>query len=581
MLIKGVPASPGIVAGKAFVLKPEILTIPKYKIPQKEVVAEIKRYMDALALTRKELRGIQKKVETELGESYPDIFSAHLLILDDPSLKEKTVKIIEEENANAEHAVAQVLEKIGMTFSKIEDKYLRERAQDFKDVGRRILKNLLGKKEETLANLNDKVIIVAHDLAPSETAQMDKKNVLGFATDVGGRTSHTAIMARSLTIPAVVGLGDITQRINSGENIVIDGHEGVAIINPPRSTLERYLKKRKQLAVLEKKLDKLKKAPAQTTDGHRISLLANIEMPKEVELLERYGAEGVGLYRTEFFFLNRSDIPSEEEQFQAYKYAAERAYPLPVVIRTLDLGGDKFASVLETPKEINPFLGWRAIRFCLARPDIFKTQLRAILRASVYGKVSVMYPLISTLQELRQANKILEEVKIELKKEKKEFSRDIKIGAMIETPSAAITSDLLAEEVNFFSIGTNDLIQYAMAVDRINEKIAYLYQPASPAVLRFIKHIVDSGHRKGIKVAVCGEIAGDINLTLILLGLGVDELSMGPVAIPEVKQIIRSVSIEEARKITEKAMSLDSTEKVVSYLKSVKEPLQLLYQLKS
>ncbi|MDD5454792.1 MAG: phosphoenolpyruvate--protein phosphotransferase [Candidatus Ratteibacteria bacterium] len=578
MLIKGVPASPGIVVGKAFVLKPETLTIPKYKIPQKEIADEIKRYMDALSLTRGELIGIQKKVEKELGESYPDIFSAHLLILDDPALREKTINIIEKENINAENAVAQVLEKIGMTFSKIEDKYLRERAQDFKDVGRRILKNLLGKQEETLANLADKVIIVAHDLAPSETAQMDKKNVLGFATDVGGRTSHTAIMARSLTIPAVVGLGDITQRIESGERIVIDGHEGVAVINPPKTTLERYLNKKKQLAVLEKKLNKLRKAPAQTTDGHIISLMANIELPKEVELLDRYGAEGVGLYRTEFFFLNRSDIPSEEEQFQAYKYAAERAYPLPIVIRTLDLGGDKFASVLETPKEINPFLGWRAIRFCLARPDIFKTQLRAILRASVYGKVSVMYPLISTLQELRQANKFLEEVKVELKKEKREFSQKIKIGAMIETPSAAITADLIAQEVDFFSIGTNDLIQYAMAVDRINEKIAYLYQPASPAVLRFIKHIVDSGHRKGIKTAVCGEIAGDINLTLILLGLGVDELSMGPVAIPEVKQIIRSVSIEEARKITEKAMSFDSTEKVVNYLKSVKEPLKLLYK---
>ena len=578
MLIKGVPASPGIVAGKAFVLKSEALAIPKYKISRKEITLEIKRYMDALALTRKELAGIQKKVETELGEFYPDIFSAHLLILDDPTLREKTIKIIEENNINAEYAVAQVLEKIGKTFSNIADNYLRERAQDFKDVGKRILKNLLGKKEETLANLNDKVIIIAHDLSPSETAQMDKENVLGFATDVGGRTSHTAIMARYLTIPAVVGLGDITQKVENGENIVIDGHEGVIVTNPQKSTLARYLKKRKLLAVLEKKLNKLKKAPAQTTDGHRISLMANIEMPKEVDLLERYGAEGVGLYRTEFFFLNREDMPSEEEQFQAYKYVAERIYPLPVVIRTLDLGGDKFASILETPKEINPFLGWRAIRFCLARPDIFKTQLRAILRASMYGKVSIMYPLISVLQELRQANKILEEVKRELKKDKKKFSKDIKVGAMIETPSAAITADLLAGEVNFFSIGTNDHIQYAMAVDRINEKIAYLYQPASPAVLRFIKHIIDSGHRKGVKIAVCGEIAGDINLTLMLLGLGVDELSMGPVAIPEVKQIIRSVSIEEARKIAKKAMSFDSTEKVVSYLKSAKESLKLLYK---
>ena len=578
MLIKGVPASPGIVIGKAFVLKTETLSIPKYKISPKNVASEIKRYMDALALTREELMGIQKKVEAEMGESYPDIFSAHLIILDDPVLRETTIKGIEKDNINTEYAVSQVLDKVSKTFSHIEDSYLKERAQDFRDVGRRILRNLMGKKEETLSNLSDKVIVVAHDLAPSETAQMDKEKVLGFATDIGGRTSHTAIMARSLTIPAVVGMGEITQRIESGDTIILDGHEGVAVINPTKNILELYLKKKRQLISLEKKLDKLKKSPAQTTDGHRIALMANIEMPKEVDLLEKYGAEGVGLYRTEFFFLNRGDIPSEEEQFQAYKYVAERISPLPVVIRTLDLGGDKFASILETPKEINPFLGWRAIRFCLARPDIFKTQLRAILRASAYGNVSIMYPLISTPQELRQANKLLEEVERELKKENKEFSRDIKIGAMIETPSAAITSDLMAEEVDFFSIGTNDLIQYAMAVDRINEKIAYLYQPASPAVLRFIKHIVDSGHRKGVSIAVCGEIAGDINLTLILLGLGVDELSMGPVAIPEIKQIIRSVSIEEARKITEKALSLDSTEKVVSYLKSVKEPLKLLYK---
>lgn len=578
MLIKGVPASPGVVIGKAFVLKSETLVIPKYKIPQKNVALEIKRYMDALALTREELAGIQKKVEAEMGESYPDIFSAHLLILDDPVLRESTVKSIEKDNLNAEYAVSRVLDKVGKTFSHIEDSYLRERAQDFKDVGRRILKNLMGKKEETLSNLKDQVIIVAHDLAPSETALMDKKKVLGLATDIGGRTSHTAIMARSLTIPAVVGLRDITQRTESGDTIILDGHQGVALVNPRKSTLELYNRKKRQLLLLEKKLDKLKTAVAQTTDGHRVKLMANIELPKEVGLLDKYGAEGVGLYRTEFFFLNRETLPSEEEQFQSYKYAAEKASPRPVVIRTLDVGGDKFASPLEIPKEINPFLGWRAIRFCLARPDIFKTQLRAILRASAYGNVSIMYPLISTLQELRQASKILDEVKRDLKKEKKEFSKDMEVGAMIETPSAAITSDLLAEEVDFFSIGTNDLIQYAMAVDRINEKIAYLYQPASPAVLRFIKHIVDTGHRKGVRVAICGEIAGDIQLTLILMGLGVDEFSMGPASIPEVKQIIRSVSIEDARRITEKVLSFDSTDKVVNYLKSVKEPLELLHK---
>jgi phosphotransferase system enzyme I (PtsI) len=578
MLIKGIPASPGVVIGKAFVLKSEALKIPKYKISKKHVPVEIKRYMDALTMTRKELMDIQKKVEEEMGESYPDIFSAHLLILDDPVLREATVKGIEKDNINVEYAVSEVLDRVGKTFSHIEDSYLKERAQDFKDVGRRILRNLIGKKEQTLANLRNKVIIVAHDLAPSETAQMDKKKVLGFATDIGGRTSHTAIMARSLTIPAVVGLRDITQRAETGETVILDGNKGIAIISPRKSTLERYSRRKRKLIFLERKLDKLRGAPAQTIDGHRVRLLANIELPKEVELLDKYGAEGIGLYRTEFFFLNREDLPSEEEQFQAYKYAAKKASPHSVVIRTLDLGGDKFASQLETPQEINPFLGWRAIRFCLERTDIFKTQLKAILRASAYGNVSVMYPLISALQELRQANKILDEVKEELKKEKKKFSKDIKIGAMIETPSAAITSDLLAKEVDFFSIGTNDLIQYAMAVDRINEKIAYLYQPASPAVLRFIKHIVDSGHRKGVRIAVCGEIAGDIHLTLILLGLGVDELSMGPVAIPEVKQIIRSVSIEEARRITEKALSLDSTDRVMNYLKTVKEPVKLLYK---
>lgn len=578
MRMRGIPASPGIAIGEAFVLKSESLIIPKYKIPQKRIANEIKRFVDALALTREELSKIQDKVEKEIGESYPEIFSAHLLILDDPALTESTIKNIENTQINAEYAFSKVLDKIAETFSHIEDNYLKERAQDIKDVGRRVLRNLIGRKEETLANLKDKAIVIAHDLAPSQTAQMDKRKVLGFATDIGGRTSHTTIMARSLTIPAVVGLGDITQIAETGDTIILDGNRGLALINPQKSTLERYTKKRRQRMYLERKLDKLKNLPAQTTDGHRARLLGNIELPKEVEILDKYGAEGIGLYRTEFFFLNRRELPSEEEQFQAYKYAAEKLYPQPVVIRTLDLGGDKFASHLETPKEINPFLGWRAIRFCLAKPDIFKTQLRAILRASAYGNVCLMYPLISMLQELREANKILNEVKKELKEKNIPFQLDIEVGAMIETPSAAVTADLIAEEVDFFSIGTNDLIQYLMAVDRINEKIAYLYQPTSPAVLRLLKHIVDCGHSKGIRVALCGEIAGDIHFTLFLLGLGVDELSMGPLAIPEVKQIIRSVSIEEARKITEKVLSFDSTEKVTNYLKKVKEPLKLLYK---
>ena len=383
-------------------------------------------------------------------------------------------------------------------------------------------------------------------------------------------------MARSLTIPAVVGLVDITQKTQSGDTIILDGNKGIALINPEKSTLERYRKRKRYFTFLEKRLDKLRGVPAQTIDGHRVKLLGNIELPQEVDSLKKYGAEGVGLYRTEFLFINREKLPTEEEQFQTYKYVAKKLSPHPVVIRTLDLGGDKFASHLEMPKEINPLLGCRAIRFCLANPDIFKAQLRAILRASVYGNVQMMYPMISALSELKRANKIFGEVRKVLKKENKPFDPNMEVGAMIETPSAAIISDLLAPEVNFFSIGTNDLIQYAMAADRINEKVAYLYQPSHPAVLRFIKHIIDCGHSKGIRVAMCGEIAGDIHFTLLFLGLGLDEFSMGPLAIPQIKQIIRSVEYSEVKEMVEKVLSFDSAEKVSDYLKRVKEPLKLL-----
>jgi len=579
MLVKGIPASPGVVIGKAFVLKSESLTIPKYKISPKKVPQEIKRFVDALAQTRGDLLRIQKKVEQEMGESYPEIFSAHLLILEDPVLREETIKGIEDKHMNAEELFSRILHKIGETFSHIEDEYLKERAHDIRDVGRRVLRNLIGKKEEALSDLKDKVVVVAHDLAPSETAQMDKGKVLGFATDIGGRTSHTVIMARSLTIPAVVGLRDVTEKTQSGDTIILDGNRGIALVNPEKITLERYRRRKRYFTFLEKKLDKLREVPTQTLDGHRVKLLGNIELPQEMDSLKKYGAEGVGLYRTEFFFLNREKLPTEEEQFQTYKYVTEKASPHPVVIRTLDLGGDKFASHLETPKEINPLLGCRAIRFCLTNPDIFKTQLRAILRASSHGNVQIMYPMISTLSELKQANKILNEVKEDLKKEKKSFNPKMEIGVMVETPSAAMISDLLASEVDFFSIGTNDLIQYAMAADRINERVAYLYQPSNPAVLRFIKHIIDYGHSKGIRVAMCGEIAGDIHFTLLFLGLGLDEFSMAPLAIPQIKQIIRSVEYNKVKEIVEKVLSFDSAKKVMDYLKRIEEPLGFLEKL--
>ncbi len=561
-------------------LKSEVLCVPAFRISKGKIPGEVKRFMDSIVATKEELKRIQQKVKEEMGVSYSDIFTAHLLFLDDPMLIEGTIKKIEEENLNAEKAFAEVVIKLIETFKSVEDEYLRERAQDIKDVSRRVLRNLTGKKEESLENLKRRSIIVAYDLSPSETAQMDKSKVVAFATDIGGRTSHTAIMARALAIPAVVGLGDITKKVSTGDLIIVDGNQGAVIVNPVEDTLKRYTMKKRRVVYLERKLSKLKNLPAQTIDGHRVKLMANIELPKEVEELEKYGAEGIGLFRTEFFFLNRETLPTEDEQYEVYRYVAEKVSPLPVVIRTLDLGGDKFASPLEIPEELNPFMGWRAIRFCLARPDVFIIQLKAILRAGARGNVKLMYPMISTVEEIRKANRILEEAKKELSEEGKEFDPDIEVGAMIETPSAALTVDLLAREVSFFSIGTNDLIQYALAVDRGNEKIAYLYQPAHPAVLRLIKHIIETGHNYGLRVAMCGEMAGDIHYTLILLGLGLDEFSMGPVAIPQVKQVIRLVTYQEAKELVEKVLTFSTPEEVNVFLRKMRDPMYLLIRKK-
>jgi len=580
MKVKGIPASPGVAIGEAFVLVSEVLKVPQFKVTKSQVPLEITRFMEALVATKRELKELQKRVALEMGGSYPEIFTAHILFLEDPILIEPTIELIEKERWNAEKAFQEVVNRIIHSFSNIPDEYLRERAQDLKDVSKRVMKNLLGKGGESLAELKKKSIIVAYDLSPSETASLEKEKVLAFVTDVGGRTSHTAIMARSLAIPAVVGLGDISRRVKSGDLLIVDGNEGTVWINPREETLRRYTKKKRRIIYLEKKLSQVKDLVAETLDGHRVRLMANIELPREIEELEKYGADGVGLFRTEFLFLNRDTLPTEDEQFQVYREVAEKVFPYPVVIRTLDLGGDKFASPLEVPEEINPFMGWRAIRFCLARPDIFKTQLKAILRAAKYGNVKLMYPLVSTPSELKKANRMLEEAKEELKQEGKEF-KDVEIGAMIETPSAALIADILAQDVSFFSIGTNDLIQYALAVDRGNEKIAHLYQPAHPAVLRLIKHIIDIGHKMGITVACCGEMAGDIHYTLLLLGLGLDQFSMGPVAIPQVKQIIRSVTYKEARKIAEKALACSTTGEVIKILKEVNAPFLKYFRRES
>ncbi|MFH1782888.1 MAG: phosphoenolpyruvate--protein phosphotransferase [Candidatus Omnitrophota bacterium] len=565
-MIKGIPASPGVAIGKVFLFDTRRITVSPRKIEESDIPKEIARFEEALIKTRSEIITIQKKIAKEMGTNHAEIFNAHLLVLEDRMLIEEVIDSLKKQHKCVEHIFAKVLDKYINVFSKMNDEYLKERISDIDDVGKRILKNLLGEQEKTLSELKEQVIVVAYDLSPSDTATMDKKHVRGFVTDIGGRTSHTAIMAKSLEIPAVVGLEKATSRIKSGDTIVVDGTEGVVIVNPDKASLKKYHTRQEQFIRFENMLVNLKNQPAQTLDGHKVEISANIEMPEEMDSVIAHGAEGIGLYRTEYFYMNRKDLPGEDEQFEAYKKVVTRLSGYSVIARTLDLGGDKFLSQLEVPHEMNPFLGWRAIRFCLARPEIFKTQLRAMLRASAFGNIKVMFPMISGVAELRQAIALLEEAKKELRTRKVKFNDEIEVGAMIEIPSAALTCDLLAKEVDFFSIGTNDLIQYALAIDRVNEKIAYLYKPTHPAVLRLIKNIIEAGHKENIWVGMCGEMAGEPGFALILLGLGLDEFSMSPAAVPEMKYVIRNVNLKDVKELTEKALSLSTGEEVEDYV---------------
>ena len=564
-MYKGTGASPGIALGKALVIEHSELVIEKKTI--ENIDEEIQKLESAVKVSKEELTKVKEKALDELGEHEAEIFEAHLLVLEDPELIGSAISKIRDEKVNADYALNEIKEMFVAMFESMDNEYMRERAADIKDVTNRVLRHILGIKVVDLAGLDEEVVLIAHDLTPSDTATMNKNMVLGFLTDIGGRTSHTAIMARTLEIAAVVGLNDITKKVKDEDYIVFNGDTGEVIVNPDEETKAKYAALKEEFEEYRKSLELLKGQASITTDGRHVELAGNIGSPNDVEGLIKNDAEGVGLYRTEFLYMDKEDsFPTEEEQYEAYKAVLEGMNNKPIVIRTLDIGGDKELPYFEMEAEMNPFLGYRAIRLCLDRKDIFKTQLRALYRASVHGKLRIMFPMISSLEELLDAKEVIKEVLKELDAENIAYSNDVEVGMMIEIPSAAVISDVLAKHVDFFSIGTNDLIQYTCAVDRMNQKISHLYNQFNPAVLRLIKMVIDNAHKEGKWVGMCGESAGDQRMIPILLGFGLDEFSMSPISILPARKLITSLSYADMQKFADEVLAMGTAKEIKEYV---------------
>ena len=566
--LQGTGASPGIAIGPVRIADRTRVAVLETGIDPADIPAEVSRFRDALAAAEAELRKIKGEVESHRGPEHLYVIDAHLLILQDSMLSGETIGTIEKELINAEAALKRALQKFKEFFDAIGDEYLRERSGDVETVVERVLRCMVGKSQESVNEVEGRAIIVAHDLSPADVLQIDKSRIIGFVTDLGGKTSHSAILARALEIPAVVGLERITSELRDGDVLIVDGTTGMVVINPDEETFRDYLRRKQRYEYTEREYLKLRNLPSETTDGHRLLLKGNMEFAEEIPSLKTHGGEGIGLYRTEMLFFNRQLLPDEEEQYAAYAAVVREMAPHPVTIRTLDVGGDKFVAGLDLADELNPALGLRAIRLSLRQPETFMPQLRAILRASAHGKVRIFFPMISGVAEIRAVKSLLEQAKRELRNKGVPFDEGIAIGIMIEIPSAVLVADLLAREVDFFSVGTNDLIQYSLAIDRTNEHLTHLYEPLHPAVLRSLKMVVDAAHAAGIDACMCGEMAGESDYLPILLGLGFDELSMNAGSILKVKKILRRCSLHETRKLVDRALTFATAQEVESYLKS-------------